>query len=72
MTSHAEPHRGAISYEEWLHRRVTDPGVCCGPPVYSAPSFWQDLFPWLKDAGLRELERQAREAERRPRELEIG
>jgi len=72
MTKHADPPPGAISYEEHLRRVIAEPGVLCGPPVYGSPSFWEDLFPFLKPAGIRELEHRARAAEHRSRELEIG
>ena len=35
----------------------------CGPPVADFPSFWQDLFPFLKPAEIRQLEHQAHQAE---------
>jgi len=72
MTRHADPPPGAISYEQWLRDRAARRGVICGPPIYDAPSFWQELFPFLKAAGIRELEHRARAAEHRARELEIG
>jgi hypothetical protein len=72
MTRRADPSPNAISYEQSLRRQIACPGLICGPPVYGAPSFWQDLFPFLKPAGIRELEHEARQAERRARELEIG
>jgi len=53
--------RGAISYEEWLRRRITEPGTECGPDVYDPRRWWQHL-PGLNPYA--ELERRAREAER--------
>jgi hypothetical protein len=72
MTRYADPPPNVISYEEHLRRVIAEPEAICGPPVYGAPSFWQDLFPFLKAAGIRDLEHRARQAERQARELEIG
>jgi len=58
------PSAGAVSYEQWLRNRIAGRGVICGPPIHGAPPFWQGLFPFLKPAGLRDLEHQARQAER--------
>jgi hypothetical protein len=63
MTRHADPLRGAISYEQWLRNRIARPAVICGPDIADPPSFWQDLFPFHKPAGIRQLEHQARHAE---------
>jgi len=63
MTTYADAPKNAISYEQWLRNRIADPLTICGPPVADYPSFWQDLFPFLKPAGIRELEHRAREAE---------
>ena len=63
MTRRADPPEGAISYAEWLQRRIADPLTICGPPIYDAPSLWQELFPILKPADIRELEHQVQEAE---------
>ena len=63
MTRHADPPPNAISYEQWLRNRIARPTTICGPDVVGFPSFWQDLFPFLKPAGIRQLEHQARRAE---------
>jgi hypothetical protein len=62
MTGHADPPSGWISYEQWLRNRIASPAGDCGPPIADPPSFWQDLFPFLKPAEIRDLERQARQA----------
>ena len=53
--------RGAISYEEWLRRRIAEPGKECGPPVIDDRAWWQHL-PGLNPYA--EVEQRAREAER--------
>ena len=52
---------GAISYEQWLHNRIAEPGVICGPPVIDDRAWWQHL-PGLNP--YHELEQQARAADR--------
>jgi hypothetical protein len=63
MIRRTGPPPNAISYEQWLRNRIASPRTICGPPVADFPSFWQDLFPFLKPAEIRELEHQARQAE---------
>ena len=63
MTAHADPPPGAISYEQCLRNRIASPGTVCGPDIADPPSFWQDLFPFLKSDEIRQLEHQARRAE---------
>lgn len=63
MTCRADPPPSPISYEQWLRDRIASPRTICGPPVVDFPSFWQDLFPFLKPAEIRKLEHQARQAE---------
>jgi len=62
MTRRADPPRGAISYEQWLRNRIANPITVCGPDIAGPPSFWQNLFPFLKPAGIRQPEHQARHA----------
>jgi hypothetical protein len=66
MSTHADPPPHAISYEEYLRRRIADPLTICGPPVIGQPSGWSVIFPWLKPEHIRQLEHQAREAELEP------
>jgi hypothetical protein len=67
VTRRADLPESAISYRQYLQQRIADPLTICGPPIYDAPSLWQELFPILKAADLRELEHQVHEAE-----LEVG
>ena len=62
MTRHADPPPNPISYEQWLRNRIARPTTICGPDIADLPSFWQDLFPFLKPAEIRQLEHQARHA----------
>jgi hypothetical protein len=61
MTRHADPPKNAISYEQYLRNRIAEPLSFCGPPVHDTRSLWQHI-PWLNP--YRELEQQARHAER--------
>ena len=62
MTGHTDLPHGWISYEQSLRNQIASPGGDCGPPIADPPSFWQDLFPFLKSPEIRELEHQARQA----------
>jgi len=62
MTGHTDPPPGWISYEESLRNQIADPTGDCGPPIADPPTFWQNLFPFLKLPEIRELEHQARQA----------
>lgn len=68
MTSHADPPRESITYEQWLRGRAANPREICGPPVIDDRQWWQHL-PGLNPYA--ELERQAREAGRQA-EKEAG
>lgn len=52
---------GAITYEQWLHQRVANPTMACGPTVVDDRPWWQYL-PGLNPYA--NLERQARQAGR--------
>jgi hypothetical protein len=64
---------GAITYAEWLNRRIAEPGIICGPPVIDDRAWWQHL-PGLNPHA--ELEQRARQAEKAwsaaSREAEAG
>jgi hypothetical protein len=60
MTAHGDPPEGAITYQQWLLNRISEPGMDCGPDVGDDRAWWQHL-PGLNP--YHELEQRARAAE---------
>jgi hypothetical protein len=63
MSRHGAPDPSAITYREWLERRIAQPGTICGPPVIDERAWWQHL-PGLNPYA--DLEQRAQKAERNP------